>query len=88
MGHFKVFIEFVMILLLFYALIFFGPETCRILAPQPGIKPAPPALAGKVLITGPPVKSLIFILVLISRVCQEIAQSPAQLFLLNSIIEV
>ena len=37
---------------------FFGCEACGILAPQPGIEPAPPALEGKVLTTGPPRKSL------------------------------
>ena len=37
---------------------FFDPKTCGILAPQPGIKPTPPALQGKVLTTGPPEKSL------------------------------
>ena len=36
----------------------FGPEACGILAPQPGIKPAPPALEGEVLTTGLPGKSL------------------------------
>ena len=37
---FKVFIEFVAILLLFYVLFgFFGPKTCGILAPRPGIEP-------------------------------------------------
>ena len=37
---------------------FFGREACGILAPGPGIKPAPPALEGEVLTTGPPGKSL------------------------------
>jgi len=37
---------------------FFGFYTCRILAPLPGIKPAPPALEAKVLTTGPAEKSL------------------------------
>ena len=37
---------------------FFGHEACGILAPQPGIKPASPALEGEVLTTGPPGKSL------------------------------
>ena len=37
---------------------FFGHEACGIPAPQPGIKPVPPALAGQVLMTGPPEKSL------------------------------
>ena len=46
---FKVFIEFVIILLLFY-----GHKACGILAPQPGIEPVPPALEGEVLTTGPP----------------------------------
>ena len=32
---------------------FFVSEACGILAPQPGIKPTPPALEGKVLTTGP-----------------------------------
>ena len=32
----------------------FGPEACGILAPQPGIKLAPPALEDEVLTTGPP----------------------------------
>ena len=36
---------------------FFGHEACGILTPQPGIEPAPPALEGKVLTTGPPGKS-------------------------------
>ena len=36
---------------------FFGPEACGILSPQLGIEPRPPALLGKVLITGPPGKS-------------------------------
>ena len=37
---------------------FLGGEACGILAPQPGIKPSPPALEGEVLTTGPPGKSL------------------------------
>ena len=37
----------------------FGREACGILTPQPGIKPAPPALEGRVLTTGPPGKSLL-----------------------------
>ena len=36
---------------------FFGPKACEILAPQPGIKSATPALWGEVLTTGLPVKS-------------------------------
>ena len=51
--YFKVFIEFVTILLLFYVFWFFGPEECGILALQPGIEPAPPELEGEVLTTGP-----------------------------------
>ena len=35
---------------------FFGHEACRILAPQPGIKPTLSALEGKVLTTGQPWK--------------------------------
>ena len=40
---------------------FFGREACGILAPQPGIEPAPPALECEVLTTGPPGKSPLFI---------------------------
>ena len=40
---FKVFTEFVRILLLFW---FFGPRAYQALAPQPGIKPTAPALEG------------------------------------------
>ena len=54
---FKVFIEFVTILLLFCVFGFFGPKACGILGPPPGIEPIPPALEGKVLTTGPPGKS-------------------------------
>ena len=41
---------------------FFGHKACGILAPQPGIKPTPPALEGKVLTTGPPGKSQTFLI--------------------------
>ena len=37
---------------------FFGCEVYRILVTQPGIEPAPPALEGEVLTTGPPGNSL------------------------------
>ena len=50
---FKVFIEFVTILLLSYVLLF-AQEACGILVPQPGIEPTPPALEGEVISTGPP----------------------------------
>ena len=36
---------------------FFGERACGILAPQPGIKPAPCALEGQVSTAGPPGKS-------------------------------
>ena len=36
---------------------FFGHEACGILAPWPVIEPAPPALEGEVLTTGPPGKT-------------------------------
>ena len=49
---FKVFIKFVTILLLFYTLLF-GHEACGILPSQPGLEPAPLALEGEVLTTGP-----------------------------------
>ena len=35
---------------------FFNYEVCGVLAPLPGIKPAPPALEGEVLTTEPPEK--------------------------------
>ena len=54
---FKVFIEFLTILLLFYVLVY-GPEACGILTPQPRIELSFPALEGRVLTTGPPGKSL------------------------------
>ena len=37
---------------------FFGHKAFGILAPQPGIEPAPPAPEGNVLTTGPPGKTL------------------------------
>ena len=43
---FRAFIEFVTILLLFYVLFCFGLKVCRILVPQPGIKPVLLALEG------------------------------------------
>ena len=49
---FKVFTEFVTTLLLFHVLFWFDCEACGTLAPQPRIKPVPPALEGKVLTTG------------------------------------
>ena len=55
---FKVFIEFVTILLLFYALGFFLLQGMWEFSSWPGIKPAPPVLEGKVLIIGPLGKSL------------------------------
>ena len=59
---FKVFIEFVTILLLSFLFTYFfwflfGREACGILVPEPGIKPASPALEGRVLTTGPPRES-------------------------------
>ena len=54
-DHFKVFIEFIIILFLF-VFQFFGHKTSGILAFQPGIKPVPPALEDEILPTGPPGK--------------------------------
>ena len=54
---FKVFIEFVTILLLSYMFWFFGLKACGILAPWPGVEPASPALEDEVLTTGPLGKS-------------------------------
>ena len=52
---FKIFIEFVTILLLSYVLgVFFSDlKAHEFLAPQPGIEPIPLALEGKVLTTVP-----------------------------------
>ena len=55
-GPFLESIESAIILLLFYVLVFW-PVVMRILAPPLGIKPAPPALEGYVLTTGPQGKS-------------------------------
>ena len=56
---FKVATEFVTILFLFYVLVFwfFGHKACEVLAPWPGIEPAPSALEGKSLTTEPADKS-------------------------------
>ena len=75
---FKVFIEFVTVLLLLFltSLLeynclqycfcfmfwFFGHEAHGILAPRPGIEPSPRAMEGEVLTTGPPGKSLLLVL--------------------------
>jgi len=71
---FKVFIELLNItsvLLVF----FLRPQNGWDLSSPPGIKPAPPALKGEVLITGPPGKSLFcfyfFILLAIFEVLAE-----------------
>ena len=53
---FKVFIEFLTILLLFHILVFW-PRGMWDLSSRPGIEPVPPALEGEVLSTGPPRKS-------------------------------
>ena len=56
---FKVFIDFVRILFLFFFMFwFFSHKAYGILAPWPGIEPEPLALEGKVLTTGLPGKSL------------------------------
>ena len=56
---FKVFIEFVIILFLFYALVF-GKEAYGIVAPWPGIEFTLPTMEGKVSTTGLPRKSFFF----------------------------
>ena len=60
---FKVFIEFVTILLVFYMgfFFFFGHDkACGIFVPQPGIELTLPAVEDEVLFTGLPGKSLLF----------------------------
>ena len=56
---FKLFIEFVTILLLpcFIFILFFGHEAHEILVPQPGIEPESLALEAEILTTGPTGKS-------------------------------
>ena len=56
---FKVFIEFVTILLLQHCSMFwfFGGEAYGVLTPGPGKEPVPPGLEGKVLTTRPPGQS-------------------------------
>ena len=56
---FKVFIEFVTILLLLRVMVFW-PKSIWILAPpRLGVEPAPPALEGEILTTRPPGKFLL-----------------------------
>ena len=55
---------------------FYGQEAWRVLAPWPGIKPAPPALEGKVLTTGPPGKSFIILLKALQRPCLTVGSQP------------
>ena len=62
----------------------FGPETCGILAPRPGIEPASPALEGEVLTTGPPGKSLSSILLNNSRIKEETTRGIRKYFSLNN----
>ena len=50
---FKLFIEFVTILLLLFMSCVFGGKACGILAVCPGIEPTPPTEEGQVLTTGP-----------------------------------
>ena len=56
---------------------FFGHETCRILALQPGSKPCIPALGGQVLTIGPPEKFLEILIIemtLIFGSCEDLDQ--------------
>ena len=57
---FKVFIEFVTVLLLFYVLVLWT-KICGILAPPPGIESSPPILEGKVLTAGLQGKSILML---------------------------
>ena len=67
---FKVFIEYVTILLPLYVLVL-GREACGILAPWPGIEPGLPTLEGGVLSTGPPGKSH-YCQILFQSVCMDL----------------
>ena len=55
---FKVYIEFVTILLLLFMFWFCGLQACGIAASRPGVEPTSPALEGEVLTTGLPRKFL------------------------------
>ena len=55
---FKVFIEFVTILLLLWSG-FFGHGRCGVLPSPPELEPSPTSFEGEVLMTGPPGKSLV-----------------------------
>ena len=44
--------------------------------PDPGIKPSPPALEGKVLITGPPGKSFFYFLTVLLSISLPVLPSP------------
>ena len=52
-----IFIEFVIILLLFYVLVFWPQGMWDLTSPDQGLNPHPPALECEVLTTGPPGKS-------------------------------
>ena len=45
-----------------------APTACRILVPIPGIEPTSPALAGRLLTTGPPRKSSFHLLRIIKKI--------------------
>ena len=75
---FKVFIELVTTLLLLYVLIFLwwggALEACGILAPPPGIKPAPHTLEGEVLTTEPPGKSPVLIDIIVRYIISHLCR--------------
>ena len=60
---YEVFIELVT-MFPFYVLVLWGWEVYGISAPWPGIEPAPSALEGQVLATGPPGRFLTLLFVL------------------------
>ena len=57
MNHFKSWLNLLQCCFCF-GFWFFGQEACGSLALQTGMEPAPPALESRILITGPPGKSL------------------------------
>ena len=69
-SFFKVFIEFVTTLLLF-----FGHEACGVLDPWPGVKLVPPALEDKVLTTELPGQSRLQVLIYTPPLPPEITMS-------------
>ena len=73
-------------MLLSYVWGFSGHGACEVLAPQPGIGPAPPALKGEVLTPGSPAMSLFFISLTVWFILGSCNQSQGSALSLSQII--